>query len=110
MKNKTFIAILLAAFALICTGAAYGQSSTIKSDTVKCAGINTKGLPCKSTWVEHNGFCRVHNPDKITCGAPKANGEPCRQVVSHEGETCSYHSAKPRLMAARSSRSARMVY
>lgn len=96
MKNKTFIFILISALALMCFSAAHGQTATTnpKSDTLKCAGITAKGLQCKSTWVEDNGFCRVHNPKKITCGSPKANGEPCKQAVNQAGDKCAFHVAK----------------
>jgi hypothetical protein len=101
MKNKTFILLLIASFAIMCFSAAHGQSKSqtgeSQSDSVKCAGITTKGLQCQSKWVDHNGYCRQHNPDKVTCSQNKANGEPCKNVVNHEGDLCHMHRAKPRL-------------
>jgi hypothetical protein len=104
MKNKAFILILISAFAILCFSAANAQTkpgaggndsgAVNPSDSVKCSGITSKGLQCRSKWVEANGYCRVHNPDKLICGQTKANGEPCKNVVNTKGELCHVHKVK----------------
>jgi len=101
--KKTFLLLLISGLALTFSttqGQSKPQTGDHKADTVKCAGITSKGLACRSTWLDHNGYCRNHNPDKLTCGQNKANGEPCKNVVNHEGDLCHVHKSKPRLTTA----------
>lgn len=96
MKNK-LILLLISGLALTFSATqaqSKPQTGDHKADTLKCAGITSKGLACRSTWIEQDGYCRSHNPNKITCGQKKANGEPCKNVVTAKGDLCHVHKTK----------------
>ena len=56
-----------------------------------CKGTTKKGDPCKAQ-ASKEGFCMVHNPNTLRCGAMTAKKEPCKMVVKVSGTNCRFHS------------------
>jgi len=92
MKAQKFLAVIISIFALVAFLAGPSTAQALQTgDTLKCKGTTIKGLACNSTWIT-NGYCRSHNPDRITCLGITAKGEQCKSIVSHTGDLCHVHS------------------
>lgn len=57
-----------------------------------CKGTTTKNLPCKSTMIMKDGYCRMHSPNAIRCDANTSKKTPCKMVVNKVGEKCKHHN------------------
>lgn len=66
--------------------------SATSQEKQKCKGITSKNQPCKSTFVDKQGYCKHHSPATVRCSAIKSNGQKCR-MIPKEGQTkCYIHS------------------
>jgi len=59
-----------------------------------CKGTTSKRLPCKSTMVMADGYCRMHSPNTPRCEAMTSKKTPCKMVVDKVGDKCKYHIDK----------------
>jgi len=48
-------------------------------------------VQCMSPFVLPSGYCRFHDPNTLRCGADKAKGGKCQQIVAKPGERCRFH-------------------
>jgi hypothetical protein len=79
---------------------AYGDHCSVHSEDADICGsvASSTGEQCSRPATESDGYCAWHSDDRelwsdaVICGAEKARGGICQQVVDHPGTNCRWHT------------------
>jgi hypothetical protein len=87
---KNFITILMLMLMFVTLNI---QAQTTPVKTI-CTGTTSKKETCKLTAIAGETTCRFHSASTPRCGAPTTKNQPCKMIVTKDGNLCWRHTPK----------------